>query len=129
MSSAPSGVKGSSTTSPALSSSIATLVSRLLQRLWSAYQGDRSRSLRASGGADAAYRSVMVGFPAERLSVILLANAADLDAAGPASRAADIFLERRIERDANAPSANTPNAPKEVNVDVTLLASYTGEFR
>lgn len=79
------------------------------------------------GGADAGFRCTLLRFPDERFSVILLANAGDVDPGTLARRVADIYLEEKL-----APEA-TPkppvNEPKEVPVDPARFDAYVGDYR
>ncbi len=78
------------------------------------------------GGADAGFRSTLLRFPDERFSVIVLANAGDVDAGTLARHVADVYLEARL-RPTAAP--RPAGARKEVPVDPALLEAYVGEYR
>jgi CubicO group peptidase (beta-lactamase class C family) len=52
----------------------------------------RGRTIWAHGGADAGFRSAVLHIPAERLGVVVLGNAASVDATGLARQVADIYL-------------------------------------
>jgi CubicO group peptidase (beta-lactamase class C family) len=56
------------------------------------------------GGADAGYRSHVVRFPNERVSIAVLCGFSDADPAGRASRVADIVLDGRFPPDPAAPA-------------------------
>jgi CubicO group peptidase (beta-lactamase class C family) len=52
----------------------------------------RGRTTWSHGGADAGFRSTVLHIPGERLGVVVLGNAASVDAAGLARQVADIYL-------------------------------------
>jgi len=94
----------------------------------SAYRGLKTV---AHGGADAAFRSYLLRFPEQRFSVILLANAGELNPVGLAHKVADIFLEGQLEP-APLSSAPTPQKqpakPRAVKLDPKILDAYAGDY-
>ena len=69
-------------------------------------------------GSDAGYRSVYLHFPGPRLSVILLGNAAGMNAESLAKKVADLFLPQR-------PAVAVPPAAK---TDSTVLKAWAGTY-
>jgi CubicO group peptidase (beta-lactamase class C family) len=78
------------------------------------------------GGADAGFRCTLLRFPAERFSVILLANTADSSPGELARRVADVYLEGKLKP---APARPAVAERKEVPVDPALFDAYAGEYR
>jgi CubicO group peptidase (beta-lactamase class C family) len=77
------------------------------------------------GGADAGYRSHLLRFPQQRLAVLLLGNAADLNVGDLAHRVADIYLEA-MDGTPGLEAART--AAVEVELSARTLAPYLGDF-
>jgi CubicO group peptidase (beta-lactamase class C family) len=78
------------------------------------------------GGADAGFRCDLIRFPAERFSVILLANTSDVNAANLARRVTEIYLADELKPEPKkAPAVER----KEVKVDPALFDAYVGEYR
>ncbi len=72
------------------------------------------------GGADAAYRSMALRFPEQRLSVVLLGNAGNLDTASLTRRVAEIYLQ-------GTPGlAPPPSFAPEVVLPPGALSAYLG---
>jgi len=78
------------------------------------------------GGSDAGYRTHMLRIPQQRLAVVLLGNAADLNAGDLAHRIADLYLE---DRDGMPRLEASPAAAAEVEVSARTLAPYVGDFQ
>lgn len=77
------------------------------------------------GGADAGYRSHLLRMPQQRLAVLLLGNAADLNAGDLAHRVADIYMEAMD----GTPGLEAAHAAvAEVDVSARTLAPYLGDF-
>lgn len=77
------------------------------------------------GGSDAGYRTHMLRFPQQRLAVLLLGNAADLNVGDLAHRIADLYLDAmdgNRDLDAERPAA------AEVELSARTLAPYLGDF-
>ena len=73
-------------------------------------------------GADAGYRSDILRFSNQHLSVLLLGNASDLNTRELARRVADIYLEP-------TPGFEAPRGfPAEVELQAHELAPYLGDF-
>jgi hypothetical protein len=69
-------------------------------------------------GADAGYRSIIIRFPDEHFSVIVLANLAGINTRLLATRVADIFLEnKRIQEQAI-----------KINIDSTVIKGWAGDY-
>lgn len=80
-------------------------------------------------GGDAGYRTNILRFPDERFSVIILANAADLDPTALSLRIADIFLTDKFAvPSAAAPSKSVPKAT-EIKIDPKVLDAYVGKYQ
>ncbi|MCI0456837.1 MAG: beta-lactamase family protein [Gemmataceae bacterium] len=71
-------------------------------------------------GSIAGYRSVLLRFPEQRFSVILLANVSNFNPAGMARRVADLYLARELQ-----PLPPTPG----LKVPVATLDACAGEYR
>jgi len=84
----------------------------------------RSLPIVEHGGSDAGYRAHLLRFPAQRLSVLMLGNASDLDTGTLARRVADIYLEGTPGLEAEA----ARSFPAEVAVEARALAPYVGDF-
>jgi CubicO group peptidase (beta-lactamase class C family) len=75
------------------------------------------------GGIDAGYRSHILRFPKQRLSILMLGNAADLATGELARRVADIYLE-------GTPGLDGPRTfPAEVELQPRDLAPVLGDFQ
>jgi len=74
-------------------------------------------------GADAAYRSYILRFPGQRLTVLLLANASDVSAGALARQVANVYLESAPGFEPLRP------APSEVPLQARDLAPYLGDFQ
>ena len=79
------------------------------------------------GGADAGYRSHMLRIPQQRLAVLLLGNAADLNVGDLAHRVADLYLEA-MDGIPSLEAARAAAAEVEVEVSARTLAPYLGDF-
>jgi CubicO group peptidase (beta-lactamase class C family) len=81
------------------------------------------RGLHAVGhsGSDAGYRSHILRLPEQRLSVLVLGNAAEVNAGALALRVADVYLT-------NVASEPVRAMPTEVEVQASDLGAYAGEF-
>jgi hypothetical protein len=74
------------------------------------------------GGADAGYRAFFLRLPQQRLSVLWLGNAADLNAYELAHRVADLYLDAM-------PGVPARKAwPAEIDLQAQDLAPYVGEY-
>ncbi len=74
------------------------------------------------GGADASYRAFLLRFPQQRLSVVVLGNAGDMNAGLLARRVADVYLE------GTAPPQAPPSTAPDIWLDATTLAPFVGDF-
>ena len=77
-------------------------------------------------GSEAGFRSTILRFPAERFSVILLANSSDFRPEELARRVADIYLDGKL---GPAPPEPAVNERKEVAADPASFDAYVGEYR
>lgn len=77
------------------------------------------------GGSDAGFRCFFLRFPAERFTVILLANTGDMNAGGLARRVADVYLGDKLK----PVPARAAAEKKEVKVDPAVFNAYVGEYR
>jgi CubicO group peptidase (beta-lactamase class C family) len=76
-------------------------------------------------GGDAAYRTNILRFPDQRFSVVVLANAADVNATALSFKIADIYLEDRLQPTPDKP----PLGDKpEVTIDPKVLDAYVGDY-
>jgi CubicO group peptidase (beta-lactamase class C family) len=73
-------------------------------------------------GADAAFRAQVLRFPEQRLSVLLLGNAGDMNSGELARRVADVYLEGTAGLQARA------SLPAEVQLDAAALQAFVGDF-
>jgi len=75
------------------------------------------------GGIDAGYRAHILRLPKQRLSVLMLGNAADLATGELARRVADVYLEGTAGLEA-------PRAfPAEMEIEARELTPYLGDFQ
>lgn len=83
-------------------------------------------------GSDAGYRAYFARFPAEGLSVVLLANSADIDARKETYKAVDLALDLSAGREpANAPAPLEAFAYDDdllIEVTAEQLAQYEGSY-
>lgn len=81
------------------------------------------------GGSDAGFRCTLLRFPAERFSIIILANTADCGPSLLARRVAEIYLEGKLKPAPAKPGKSATPERKEVKVDPALFDAYAGEYR
>ncbi|WP_405207054.1 serine hydrolase domain-containing protein [Aquimarina sp. LLG6339-5] len=86
----------------------------------------KARKVVSHGGADAGYRSQILRFPDERLSIIVLTNDGSLNADEKAYFIADIFLNNIETIDTKKPIRNTKKS--EVIATKQTLKKYEGKF-
>ena len=81
------------------------------------------------GGADAGYRSFLTRFPDEKLSVVVLSNAAEFNSGDMAHKVVDIYLKDKIKKEPVV-EAKKEESPKRagVSVDQATLNTYLGDF-
>ena len=82
------------------------------------------RTVEHSGG-DAAFRTNILRFPDQHVSVVVLANAGDLDPVALSFKIADIYLKDRLQP---APAKPALENKPEVTVDAKLLDAYVGDY-
>lgn len=76
-------------------------------------------------GGDAAYRTNILRFPDQHFSVVVLANAGDLNPAALSFRIADIYLKDLLKP---APDKPALDDKPEVTVDPKILDAYVGDY-
>jgi len=79
-------------------------------------------------GGDAGFRSNILRFPKERLSVIIVSNAADMRPTRLAIAIADDYLGAAAEPLPVAAAAAAKPAPVEVRLDPARLDAFVGDF-
>lgn len=76
----------------------------------------------AHAGADAGFRAYFLRLPQQKLAVLMLGNAAELDASQLSQRVADLYL-------AGEPGVQAPQAyPAEVEVPARDLQAFAGDY-
>ncbi|MGY4500439.1 CubicO group peptidase (beta-lactamase class C family) [Bradyrhizobium sp. GM24.11] len=76
-------------------------------------------------GGDAAYRTNILRFPDQHFSVVVLANAGDMNPAVLSFRIADIYLKELLKP---APDKPALDDKPEVTVDPKILDAYVGDY-
>lgn len=76
-------------------------------------------------GGDAGFRSNVVRFPRERLSVVILSNAGDMRPTRIARAVADLYLGADAEP---LPVASARPEPKEIKIDPARLDALVGDY-
>jgi hypothetical protein len=76
-------------------------------------------------GGDAAYRTNILRFPDQHFSIVVLANAGDLNATALSFRIADIYLKELLQP---APDKPALDDKPEVTVDSKILDAYVGDY-
>lgn len=76
-------------------------------------------------GGDAAYRTNILRFPDQHFSVVVLANAGDMNPAALSFRIADIYLKELLKP---APDKPALDDKPEVTVDPKILDAYVGNY-
>ena len=76
-------------------------------------------------GGDAGYRTNILRFPDQHFSVIVLANAGDMDPPDLSLRIADIYLKDRLDP---APAKLAPSKKPQIEIDPKLLEPYLGDY-
>ncbi|MBC9881829.1 serine hydrolase [Bradyrhizobium sp. INPA01-394B] len=87
----------------------------------------RYRGLRIveHAGGDAAYRTNILRFPDQHFSVVILANAGDLNPTALSFRIADIYLKELLKPARARPELDDK---PEVTVDPKILDAYVGDY-
>jgi CubicO group peptidase (beta-lactamase class C family) len=78
------------------------------------------------GGSDAGFRCDLIRFPAERFSVIILANTSDVNAGNLARQVTGLYLADKLTPE---PKQQAVVERKEVPVDPAALDALVGEYR
>lgn len=76
-------------------------------------------------GGDAAYRTNILRFPDQHFSVVVLANAGDMNPAALSFRIADIYLKELLKP---APDKPALDDKPEVTIDPRILDAYVGNY-
>lgn len=76
-------------------------------------------------GGDAAYRTNILRFPDQHFSVVVLANAGDMNPAALSFRIADIYLKELLRPARDKPALDDK---PEVTVDPRILDAYVGNY-
>jgi CubicO group peptidase (beta-lactamase class C family) len=79
------------------------------------------------GGADAGYRTQLLRFPAQHVSIVVLANAGDASPGKLAHDVADIYLGKQLAPAPEA-AAKKQGAPVEIKIDPKYLDALVGEY-
>lgn len=79
-------------------------------------------------GAVAGYRSLLVRFPEQHFSVILLSNNASFDTQGTAIKIVEVFLKDQFVDEKPMEAAPSSTGDKEFAGDPELLANYIGKY-
>lgn len=87
---------------------------------------DRGLKTIAHTGGWQGYRTIILNYPVEQLSIIILSNAAEFEPENYARSVADILLSDRFQK-AAAPMRSIRALPT-VRPDTTLLRKYTGTY-
>jgi CubicO group peptidase (beta-lactamase class C family) len=85
------------------------------------------RTVKHNGG-DAGYRSTLIRFPEQRLSVIILSNLSSFDPERMAGKVADIYLREKLSRVPSV-AAKPTNVRKEIKVDPKFYDAYVGDYQ
>lgn len=83
------------------------------------------------GGSSGGFRSHLLHFPDERLSVCVMGNQANFDAAAWAYLAAKVYLGDKLPRERNErPSVprNEGGKTKDLKIDIPTLDTYVGSY-
>jgi CubicO group peptidase (beta-lactamase class C family) len=92
----------------------------------------RGRTTWSHGGADAGFRTTVLHFPAERLGVVVLSNAASFNPGAAAAAVADIYLgESGSAPFLPSPVPPSPAAaqrPTPPRLDAAQLAAFAGDY-
>jgi len=76
-------------------------------------------------GYDAGFRSVLLWFPEQRFTVVMLSNNGIIDPAKTARRIADVYLSKDYTEKESPPM---PSEQKKVDVDPAFLHEYEGKY-
>ena len=79
----------------------------------------------AHAGGDAAYRTNILRFPDQHFSVVVLANAGDLNPTALSFRIADVYLKDQLKPASDKPAFDDK---PEVVVDPKILDAYVGDY-
>jgi CubicO group peptidase (beta-lactamase class C family) len=89
------------------------------------YKGLRALS---HSGADAGFRSYLLRFPHQRVSVAVLSNFASFDAGRMARQVADFYLADQFNADVMDDAVAAERSVAPVEVDPQLLDGYVGDY-
>ncbi|HEY3430872.1 MAG TPA: DUF3471 domain-containing protein, partial [Cyclobacteriaceae bacterium] len=83
----------------------------------------------AHGGSDAGYRSFLIRFPDQKISIAVLSNLASFNPGGLAYKIADIYLKGSLkEEPKNVEIAKTNVQVNPVQVNPEVLKTYCGQY-
>jgi Domain of unknown function (DUF3471)/Beta-lactamase len=88
---------------------------------------DRGIKTISHTGGWAGYRTIIINYPDEMLSIIILSNSGDFDPVGFAKKVAWLFLKDKFKKEENT-TGNLQQAPT-VLVDSLLLKKYEGTYQ
>lgn len=79
-------------------------------------------------GAVAGYRSLLVRFPEQHFSVILLSNNASFDSQGTAIKIAEVYLKDKFIAETPEETAPAPSGDQEYTGDPALISNFAGKY-
>ncbi|WP_299311723.1 serine hydrolase [uncultured Aquimarina sp.] len=86
----------------------------------------KNRKVISHGGSDAGYKSQILRFPEEKLSIIVLTNNGSLNAEKKAYRIADLYLGNDVKSLKNEPN---PKILSNLSITEEMLTKYEGKFQ
>jgi CubicO group peptidase (beta-lactamase class C family) len=86
------------------------------------------RTVNHTGGW-AGYRTVIMNFPDEKLSIILLGNAADFNSYGSATDIAKLILKKKLKTDNNNQRGEKYKSLPTITLNEALAKKYTGTYQ
>ncbi|WP_299252694.1 serine hydrolase [uncultured Aquimarina sp.] len=86
----------------------------------------KNRKVISHGGSDAGYKSQILRFPEEKLSIIVLTNNGSLNAEEKAYRIADLYLGNDVKSLKNEPN---PKILSNLSITEEMLIKYEGKFQ
>ncbi len=79
-------------------------------------------------GSWAGFRTFLVRFPEQKLSVIVLSNFGGFNPSGKAYEVANLFLSLPDEEVPEESSQSTPNSYEKVSIEAEIFDSYAGDY-
>ncbi len=91
------------------------------------YKGLKTMS---HGGADAGYRTMLLRFPEEKISISVFSNLASFNPGGMAYQIADLYLKDKLveEKEKKKDTPPSPEKKEEFDKSTVKLNEYTGAF-